>query len=165
MKASFDAQNHPETQSTTQFPIERARLRLVPIFALLQCASIIVFGWTMQYRIQIAAPIATTFVTGWTAVSIQSVTMTYLVDIFHDNSASASAALNIGRCLLSAGGTAAANPIIQGLGIGGCFTLLTGLMLLGLGLIWGQAWLNRQSGKSKEVHSTSSSTPNRKHEA
>jgi len=83
---------HASPKIDDGFPLTKARLRLVPFFALLQCASIILFGWTIQYhdRVNIAVPIISTFITGWTAVSTQSIVMTYLVDIFSGRSASAS---------------------------------------------------------------------------
>ncbi|OBT67185.1 hypothetical protein VE03_02622 [Pseudogymnoascus sp. 23342-1-I1] len=109
------------------FPIEKARLRLVPLFSFLQCLSIIIFGWTIQYshRVHIAVPIVSTFITGWTAVSTQSIVMTYLVDIFPDRSAAASASLNLARCLLAAGGTSIVMPMINGIGVGLSFTPIT----------------------------------------
>ncbi|CAN6654758.1 quinidine resistance protein 2 [Trichomonascus vanleenenianus] len=112
------------------FPIERARLRLVPVFSFLQCLSIILFGWTIQYRVHIAVPIVSTFITGWTAVSTQSVIMTYLVDIFHDRSAAASASLNLARCLFAAGGTSFVMPMINGIGVGLTFTVCAAVQAL-----------------------------------
>ncbi|KAJ3544898.1 hypothetical protein NM208_g2784 [Fusarium decemcellulare] len=111
--------------SEAQFPLEKARLRLVPLFSLLQCLSIILFGWTIQYpdRVHIAVPIISTFITGWTAVSTQSVVMTYLVDVFHDRSAAASASLNLARCLFAAGGTSFVMPMINGIGVGLAFAV------------------------------------------
>lgn len=107
------------------FPIEKARLRLVPVFSFLQCLSLILFGWSIQYshRVHIAVPIISTFITGWTAVSTQSVIMTYLVDIFPGQSAAASASLNLARCLFAAGGTSFVMPMINGIGVGLSFTV------------------------------------------
>ncbi|KAL2175498.1 major facilitator superfamily domain-containing protein [Thermothelomyces heterothallicus CBS 202.75] len=123
------------------FPLEKARLHLVPVFALLQCASVIVFGWTIQYpqRVHIAVPIVTTFVTGWTAIATQSVVMTCLVDVFHDRSVAASASLNLARCLFAAGGTSFVMPMINGIGVGPACTVCVGAQLvamLGLAVQW-----------------------------
>ncbi|KAF9771575.1 hypothetical protein IL306_010781 [Fusarium sp. DS 682] len=117
-------QNNPESPEAV-FPLEKARLRLVPVFAILQCLSIILFGWTIQYhkQVHIAVPIICTFITGWTSVSTQSVIMTYLVDVFHDRSAAASASLNLARCLFAAGGTSFVMPMINGIGVGLAFTI------------------------------------------
>ncbi|KAI0447945.1 major facilitator superfamily domain-containing protein [Xylaria telfairii] len=130
----------PETQhDNVNFPLEKARLRLLPILALLQCASIISFGWTIQYRVHIAVPIVTTFITGWTAVSIVSIVTTYLIDIFPEQKAASSASLNLARCLLAAGGTGIVTPIIKALGIGWTFTIAISVQLValvGVGIQW-----------------------------
>lgn len=116
------------------FPLEKARLRLVPLFSLVQCASIILFGWTIQYshRIHLAVPIVSTFITGWTAVSTQSIIMTYLVDIFPDRSAAASASLNLARCLFAAGGTSFIMPMVSSIGEGLAFTICAIVQLFAL---------------------------------
>lgn len=112
------------------FPIEKARLRLVPILSLLQCLSITLFDWTIQYphHVHIAIPILSTFITGWTAVSTQSVIMTYLVDIFPDRSAAASASLNLARCLFAAGGTS----FVMRIGVGLTFTVCAAVQAVAL---------------------------------
>lgn len=116
------------------FPLEKARLRLVPIFSITQCLSILLFGWTIQYpsRIPIAIPIISTFITGWTAVSTLSVIMTYLVDIFHDRSAAASASPNLARCLFAAGGSSFIMPMIDGTGVGWAFSICVLIQVVAL---------------------------------
>jgi multidrug resistance protein len=127
VKAAHDQQGISREVNTliADLPLEKARLRLVPAFALIQCASILVFGWTINFpqQMHIAVPIASTFVTGWTAVSTQSVVMTYLVDVFSDRSAAASASLNLARCLFAAGGTSFVMPMVNDIGVGLAFTL------------------------------------------
>ncbi|KAF5665959.1 major facilitator family transporter [Fusarium denticulatum] len=129
------------------FPLETARLRLVPLFSLFQCASILLFGWTIQYpqQVHIAVPIVSTFITGWSAVSMQSVIMTYLVDVFHDRSAAASASLNLARCLFAAGGTSFVMPMINSIGVGLAFTVcvaVQGVAVVSLAVQWkfGAKW-------------------------
>ncbi|GLA28380.1 hypothetical protein AnigIFM63309_008657 [Aspergillus niger] len=136
-EASLDAEQGEETTAATReenFPLEKARLRLVPIFSILQCLSIILFGWTINYarKVHIAVPIVSTFITGWTAVSTQSLIMTYLVDIFPDRSAAASASLNLARCLFAAGGTSFIMPLINSVGVGVAFTICVAVQLLAL---------------------------------
>ncbi|KIW34905.1 uncharacterized protein PV07_01647, partial [Cladophialophora immunda] len=126
-------------------PIEKARLRTVWIWSALECVSVLVFGWTVDQGVHISVPIICFFVLGWAAISLQSVISTYLVDIHHTQSASATAALNLVRCLLGAGGTAVVGPLINSIHVGWTFTLLTGVMLVLGGLIlvqimFGKAW-------------------------
>ena len=132
-EASLDIERRESSQEE-DFPLEKARLRLVPTFSLLQCLSILLFGWTIQYphKVHIAVPIVSTFITGWTAVSTQSLIMTYLVDIFHDRSAAASASLNLARCLFAAGGTSFVMPMINGVGVGVAFTICAAVQVLAL---------------------------------
>ncbi|KAL7953194.1 major facilitator superfamily domain-containing protein [Trichoderma compactum] len=153
LKAAYDAQVaqadlengsqlvRSATQSEEDFPIEQARLRLIPIFSIIQCLSILLFGWTINYphRVSIAIPIISTFITGWTAVSTQSTIMTYLVDIFSDRSAAASASLNLARCLFAAGGTSLVMPMVNGIGVGLAFTIcaiVQFVALLGPAIQW-----------------------------
>ncbi|GLB05954.1 hypothetical protein AtubIFM57258_001248 [Aspergillus tubingensis] len=136
-EASLDAEQGEDTTAATReenFPLEKARLRLVPIFSILQCLSIILFGWTINYsrKVHIAVPIVSTFITGWTAVSTQSLIMTYLVDVFPDRSAAASASLNLARCLFAAGGTSFIMPLINSVGVGVAFTICVAVQLLAL---------------------------------
>ncbi|EAA32970.3 MFS general substrate transporter [Neurospora crassa] len=155
IKARYEAQSnsapnadgHGDDSDGNDFPLEKARLRLVPIFALLQCASITLFGWTIQYpqKVHMAVPIVSTFITGWTAIATQSVIMTYLVDVFHDRSAAASASLNLARCLFAAAGTSSVMPMVNALGVGLAFTVCVVaqlVALLGLAVQWrfGARW-------------------------
>ncbi|KAI1118731.1 major facilitator superfamily domain-containing protein [Nemania sp. NC0429] len=121
------------------FPLETARLRLLPVLAFIQCASVITFGWTIQYRVHVAVPIITTFFTGWTVVSIVSIVTTYLIDIFPEQKAASSASVNLARCLLAAGGTSIVTPIIDAVGVGWTFTIAIAVQLValvGVGIQW-----------------------------
>lgn len=123
------------TGAPEDFPLERARLRSMWITSGIQCLAVLAFGWTLQYKVHIAVPIVCSFFLGWTAVSIYSAGSTFLVDVFPNQAASATAAVNLVRCLMGAGGTAAVLPISNAIGVGRAFTLFTGLMIAGLGLL------------------------------
>ena len=122
------------TSSGDDFPLERARLRWVPTIAIAQCASILLFGWTVQYSksVHIAVPMISTFVTSWTAVSTQTAITTYLIDVFPDRSASASASLNFARCLAAAGGTRYVIPMVNSIGVGLTFIICTVIQIIAL---------------------------------
>lgn len=152
------------TDPEDKFPLEKARLRLVPIFSVIQCLSIVLFGWTIRYYVHIAVPIVSTFITGWTAISAQSIVMTYLVDVFHDRSAAASASINLARCLLAAGGTSFVMPMVDAIGAGLAFTIcaiVQAVALLGVAVQWryGGTWRRdaerkrRQTVEDKEAQS------------
>lgn len=147
----------PSSKQDDSFPLEKARLRLVPIFALAQCLSILLFGWTIQFpnNVSIAVPIVSTFITGWTAVSTQSIIMTYLVDVFCDRSAAASASLNLARCLFAAGGTSFVMPMVNGIGVGLAFTIcaiVQAIALLGVAVQWkfGGEWRTQAESRKRD---------------
>lgn len=162
VKADFEARLSTDIESDDaasrvkpgqkEFPLEKARLRLVPVFSILQCLSLLLFGWTIQYphRVHIAVPIVSTFITGWTAVSMQSIITTYLVDIYHDKSAGASASLNLARCLFAAGGTSFVMPLINAVGVGLTFTIcvaVQAIAVIGPLLQWKYAALWRKKAE------------------
>jgi MFS family permease len=113
-----------------QVPAEKARLRTIWIWSSIQCVAVLVFGWTVKSHTHISVPVISLFVLGWTAISIQTVVSTFLVDVHPEQSASATAALNLVRCLLGAAGTAFINPLIEKINIGWTSTFLTALMLV-----------------------------------
>ncbi|KAI0549206.1 MFS general substrate transporter [Xylaria curta] len=165
VKAKHESQAGRDDNDNTTFPIEKARLRLVPIFAGLQCASVLVFGWTVQYsqRVHIAVPIITTFITGWTLVSTQSVIQTYLIDIFPDQKAAASASMNLARCLLAAGGTSLVNPLISAVDVGLTFTIAVAVLLValvGIAIQWrfGAKWRMEAEAKKEKSSEQGSQT-------
>ncbi|KAI4730381.1 MFS general substrate transporter [Aureobasidium sp. EXF-10728] len=130
-----------------KLPLEKARLRLIPLFSLLQSLAILIFAWTIRYHVHIAVPIVATFVTGWCAVSAQSVVTTYLIDVYQGHSAAAGAALNLARCLFAAGGTALVSPLIARIGVGWAFSLcvlIMGMSLSGAWVQWKYAALWRE---------------------
>ncbi|KAI1356570.1 major facilitator superfamily domain-containing protein [Xylaria sp. FL0043] len=138
-QSGSETETEQSEHEDVNFPLETARFRLLPILALLQCASILTFGWTIRYQVHIAVPIVTTFITGWTAVSIVSIITTYLIDVFPESKAASSASVNFARCLLAAGGTSIVTLIIDAVGVGWTFTIAVGVQLvalLGLAIQW-----------------------------
>lgn len=146
-----------EGSATDSVSLEKARLRLLPIFAALQCGSLLMFGWTIDCHVHIAAPIVSTFITGWTAITTQTAITTYLVDVFHagHQAAAAGASINLARCLLAAGGTTFIMPLINRIGTGLAFTVCAGLQVValsGLAVQWryGAAWRDEALQKQKK---------------
>lgn len=105
-------------------PIERARLEIgMPVFAV-GAVSIVVYGWLLQARVSIAGPIVMLFATGYTTLVGFSALNVLVIDLHRSRAATASAASNLVRCLLGAGASAVANPMIEALGNGWAFTLV-----------------------------------------
>ncbi|WVF73228.1 hypothetical protein IAT40_008047 [Kwoniella sp. CBS 6097] len=142
--------NGPEEE----FPIEIVRLRTIWFWSPLQWGALLLFGWTLDKHVHIAAPIIASFVLAWSAMSTQAVISTFLVDIFPKSAASATAALNLARCLIGAGATAQIEPLYSAIGVGWAFTLWTGIMAMTLGLVavqmrWGAGWRRKRERKEE----------------
>ncbi|BEI83836.1 hypothetical protein CcaverHIS002_0404400 [Cutaneotrichosporon cavernicola] len=143
------------TGNPADFPIEHARLRTVWFWSPLQWFAMLLFGWALDKHLHMAAPIVASFVLAWAAMSIQSVISTFIVDVFPTQSASATAALNLARCLLGAASTAAVEPTMKRIGTGWTFTLWTGLLVLSLVLVgvqqrWGAIWRKRREARERQ---------------
>ncbi|CAI4213973.1 unnamed protein product [Parascedosporium putredinis] len=107
-----------------------------------------------KHEIHIAVPIISTFITGWTSISMVSLTTTYLVDIFPDRGAAASASINLARCLFAAAGTSFIMPMVNSIGVGWAFTVCLGLQLvatLAAGIQWKFAGVWRAEAEKQAV--------------
>ncbi|OCF32262.1 hypothetical protein I316_06177 [Kwoniella heveanensis BCC8398] len=138
-----------------EFPIEIVRLRSIWFWSPLQWGALLLFGWTLDKQVHIAAPIIASFILAWSAMSTQAVISTFLVDIFPKSAASATAALNLARCLMGAGATAQIEPLYSAVGVGWAFTLWTGAMALSLGLVavqmrWGAGWRRKRERREED---------------
>ena len=70
---------------------------------------------------------------------------TLLVDLYPAKAAMATAANNLGRCLVGAGGVALINPMIGAMGVGPCFSFVAAVLglvspLLWVECRWGPGW-------------------------
>jgi hypothetical protein len=91
--------------------------------------------------------------TGLTTTSAFSTLSILVVDTHYQSAATAAAASNLFRCLLGAGATAVASPLLGAIGIGWTATFIAGLWALGSPALWivfqqGYRW--RQELANKE---------------
>ncbi len=122
------------------FNIYKARLNLCIIPSAFVFAAQILFGWTIEYSICVALPLIGSFVVAFGNSYYIAMTTTLLVDLYPWASSSASATLNIFRCLLAAVGLAVVDRMCKSLGAGGAFTLLGGMCFFSNALIYWEVW-------------------------
>jgi MFS family permease len=99
-------------------------------------AAFIPYGWVLQLRVHLAAPLVLQFIIGFCFVASLSSLNTLLVDLFPDRPATAAAACNLVRCCLGAVGAAVINEMLSGMGWGWCFVFLGLVMAVGMSLLW-----------------------------
>lgn len=105
-----------------KFPIEKARiLPMMPMVAIGVC-TVIAYGWVLEYRLPLAAPLVLLFLVGLTVVGSFSILNTLIMDLYPQAPATAVAAVNLVRCLMGAAVMAVIEAMIERLGRGWNFT-------------------------------------------
>ncbi|RDI81691.1 hypothetical protein Vi05172_g8319 [Venturia inaequalis] len=144
-------------QDLRDFPIERARIEVVVPNHAIGTLALIAFGWTIEYRLHIAVPEVILFFVGFGISTAFNTTNTLLIDLHRDAPATATAAVNFVRCLISAGGVAAIVPMIEAMNPGWTFTFV-GLVyvvwmpMLWIIMKWGPKWrAEKQMKKDQEA--------------
>lgn len=139
------------------FPIERARARGSYYLLAVYICVLAGYGWAVESRVHESVPLVLQFVIGALCTSFQQTFNALLVDVFPASPSTAAAAGNIVRCTLSAVAVAVLQPIVEAVGRGWFFTILT--ILSGSGgfvAAWaiksrGMEWRKARTGKMKKV--------------
>ncbi|KAL6234825.1 hypothetical protein BDW75DRAFT_251286 [Aspergillus navahoensis] len=147
---SLDLSLDPSIATTIQdFPLEQARLRPFFPLMLLTILTIIPYGFVLEQRANLAAPLILQFLNGFATIACTNTLNTLLVDLFPHEPATAAAACNLIRCWLGALGAAVVDYMLRGMGWGWCFAFLGLLLLPSIGLAWveyvyGAKWRERR---------------------
>lgn len=119
-----------EPVDMSEFNIQYARLSMAHYASLFVIFPSIIFGWTIQYHVHYLVPIFMTFIISFGAVCYMNMGSCLLVDLFPNESSTATACLNVVRCLLCGVGLAVVDKMILALKPGGTFTLMGGILVL-----------------------------------
>jgi multidrug resistance protein len=128
-------------QDLRTFPIEVARLQVATPGHFIGTAGLLIFGWTIHFGTHLAVPEIALFLIGFGVSTAFSGTNTLLIDLHRDRPATATAAVNFVRCLMSAGGCAAIVPMWRSWGPGWAYTFIAGLYV---GLYGVVVWVMRR---------------------
>ncbi|GJC79894.1 itaconate transport protein [Colletotrichum liriopes] len=123
--------------------IELARIKPVIIPTIAYLVSVVALGWIIEFHVHIAASITMAFFVGGLDTIILAAFSTLIVDLFRAQSFSATASMNLSRCLLASGGTAAIGPLIRAVGVGWAFTLCAIAALASCSLALMELWRGR----------------------
>jgi predicted MFS family arabinose efflux permease len=136
-------------QDLTNFPIERARLEISVFIVFFASLLTIAYGWLLQYEVHVAAPIVILFFLGYLTIAAFNPLSILIVDLHPKSPGTATAAMNLARCLLGAGATAVVLPMLEAMGRGWAYTFAglvqIAIIPLQVAIIWwGPAWRARQ---------------------
>lgn len=107
------------------FPIERARARGSYYLLAIYIAALAGYGWSVQAHTHEAVPLILQYVLAALCTGFQQTFNALLVDIFPASPSTAAASGNITRCALSAVVVAVLQPLVDVMGRGWFFTILT----------------------------------------
>ncbi|KAI2730685.1 hypothetical protein CBS147332_2537 [Penicillium roqueforti] len=141
--------NRQKGDDLRSFPIEHTRLQTVFPAMAIGVVAFIPYGWVLQQRVHLAAPLVLQFIVGFCFVAALNCLNTLLVDLFPDKPATAASACNLVRCCLGAVGAAVISQMLSGMGWGWCFFFLGLAMTAGMGLLWvenvyGMGWREKR---------------------
>ncbi|KAJ7140907.1 MFS general substrate transporter [Mycena epipterygia] len=125
-----------ENDSEDSFPIEKARMRLIPIlltFFVACCAS---YGWCIERNVNIAGPLILLFGVGFFTMAIMNAAQTLILDLVPGQGSSVTACNNLVRGALSAVMVAVIELILTALGPGWTYVLLAGMCVVVSPLIY-----------------------------
>lgn len=120
------------------FPIEKARIQVFVMPLYLGIACVLCWGWVLEQEAPLAAPLVLSFVIGLTLTGSFNVLSTLLVDLYPLRPATATAANNLVRCLVGAAGTAVIIQMINGMGLGWCFTFIAAVVFFTSPMLWAE---------------------------
>ncbi|KAI0133722.1 putative MFS transporter [Xylariales sp. AK1849] len=117
-------------QDLKDFPIEVARLQVSFPLLFLAGTSLVAYGWTMQARTSLAAPMVFLFLQSFGSSSAFSGFNNLIMDLNRKRAGTASAAMNLARCWMGAGGVAFAGPLNRAGGVGWMAVTIAGTWLI-----------------------------------
>ena len=146
-------------QDLSGFPVEVARLQSSIAALILASAGLVCYGWTLQNKVHLSVPLIFLFLQSFGSASAFSGLNNLIMDINRERPGVASAAMNLTRCWLGAGGTAFASPLTQAGGVGWLGVVIPGIWLLFSPLVYaviryGPRWREQARLQSMEGGTT-----------
>ncbi|KAF7923421.1 uncharacterized protein EAE97_010859 [Botrytis byssoidea] len=137
--------DHKRGDNLRHFPIERARLEMIWPLLTMGLACYLCYGWVLEKNANLAAPLILQFFLGLFINGSFNILSTLVVDLYPQSPSTATAANNLVRCLLGAGGTGIITIMIDHMGRGWCFTFIALVCIitspmLWIELKWGPIW-------------------------
>ncbi|KDQ60452.1 hypothetical protein JAAARDRAFT_174578 [Jaapia argillacea MUCL 33604] len=126
-----EREKNVEGQVDEDFPIEKARMRMLPYFLLVAVGSCMGYGWCLQSKVNIAAPLILQVIFGFFSNVSFTGMQTLLIDMAPTQGASVTACNNITRCITGAVLVSVVDLILNALGPGWSYVLFGGIIACG----------------------------------
>ncbi|KZT30847.1 MFS general substrate transporter [Neolentinus lepideus HHB14362 ss-1] len=130
-KAAADPErgiNPEDVTKSENWPVEKARLRTLPIYLAVLVAVCCGYGWCLQEKVSIAGPLLLQILVGIIANSTLISVQTLIVDLAPTQSSAVTACNNVVRCAMGAALVSVVELILSGIGPGWTYVLFGGLV-------------------------------------
>jgi MFS family permease len=123
-------------QDLRNFPIEKVRLQIAIPSLYVACVLTLIYGWLLEINSPLAPVLILLFLVSMAMTVTFNVASTLLVDFYPKLPATATAANNLARCLFGAAATGLITPMLNTMGRGWTFTLLSLFLLVTSPMLW-----------------------------
>ncbi|KAJ6526926.1 MFS general substrate transporter [Mycena vulgaris] len=118
------------------FPIEKARMRLMPALLACYAACCAAYGWCIERDVSLAGPLLLLIGVGFFSMALMNAVQTLILDLVPGQGSSVTACNNLVRCALSATMVACIELVLAALGAGWTYVLLAGVCVVASPLIY-----------------------------
>ena len=118
------------------FPLEKARIQVTWPLVIVGDAAVLCYGWILYANAGLAAPLIMLFFIGLCLTGAFNCNSVMLIDLYPTSPSTATAANNLVRCFMGAGGTAIIIIMIERMGRGWCFTLVAAIVMVFSPILW-----------------------------
>ncbi|WVQ78721.1 hypothetical protein IAT38_000808 [Cryptococcus sp. DSM 104549] len=137
-----------------EFRLERVRFIILPFQVGTLLASMVGLAWSMQAHAPMAVPVVLSFFVGLGTGFLPTVTI-YGIDLVPGKGGSVTATFNLIRCALGAVTVSTVQLIVDRMGTGWCFVLLSGICVAGTPMVFvilhkGPGWRRKRREKAKQ---------------
>ena len=134
------------------FNIRKVRLELCVFTTVSLICFSIIFGWCLQYRVNIAPILIAAFVISFCSVAQLSAITTLLVDMYPGQASALTSCVNFVRCILAAVGIGVLQNMVNAMGEGGTYTLMAGFCLIAEAVLYYTAYLARKKLEETSIN-------------
>lgn len=113
-----------------KFNTLRPRVAVFLFPCILFVIGVAIFGWCLQYRMNVASIIISSCLIAYGSTSTISISTTIAVDLYPRQASSSASCMNVVRCILAAVGTAVIEKMTKAMGLGPCYTFWLAMSLL-----------------------------------
>lgn len=142
--------------SLKNFPIERVRIAIAVPLILIGDAALLCYGWAINENAPLAGPLVLPFIISLTLTGAFNALCVMLIDFYPLSPSTATAANNLVRCLMGAGGTAVIIEMIEAMGRDWCFTFVAAVVFFASPILWilvnyGPGWREARRVREEEA--------------